>query len=134
MVDGEGQTHEFYAPAKDGGFLVFIFGQGCALEDLQRVHDGKASVELSSWYVIIEILRKVSRRLGCGAVVHTSVYHWTASLGMSWAAMWSINSDLMRWNTPSNLCLAMAGGSWRARKGQESVGFLKVERLFHTPR
>ena len=54
------KADELYTPAKDGGFLVLILGQGCALEDLQRVHDGHASVKLSAWHVIVEILGIVS--------------------------------------------------------------------------
>ena len=66
-IDGWGEeTDELYTPTKDGCFLVLILGQGCALEDLQRVYDGKAPVKLSAWYVIVEILSKVRIRWGVG--------------------------------------------------------------------
>ena len=58
-------------------------------------------------------------------VARTLVYHWMASLGMPWAVMWSISSDLMRENTSSNLCLAMVGGCWRARRRQGGENYLE---------
>ena len=56
------ETHKLYTPAKDCSFLIFILGQVCALEDLERVYDGNTSVELSAWYVVVEILREMSTR------------------------------------------------------------------------
>ena len=60
------------------------------------------------------------------AVARTLVYHWMASLGMPWAVIWSISSDLMRGNTSSNLCLAMAGGCWGAGRRQGGENYLEV--------
>ena len=115
----ENETHKLYTPTEYCGFLIFILGQGYALEDLQRVYDGNTSVELSARHVVIEILHKMNTP-GCCEIVtaRTSVYHLMASSGMPWALICLISSDLMLGNTLSNLCLAMAGGC-RGEKGDK---------------
>jgi hypothetical protein len=128
------ETHKLYAPTEDGSFLVFVLGQGCALQDFQRVWDGNSSVKLSAWHIVVKVLYRVSICLDDetgNSAARTLVYHWMTTSGMPWAVIWSISSDLMRGNTFSNLCFAIAGGMGKTKVGRD-LGAFKGRTMFHT--
>lgn len=51
-----GWTYELNAPAKDGGVEVFIIGERAALQDLDRVNHGHATIEFPARDVVIHVL------------------------------------------------------------------------------
>ncbi len=49
-------TYELDTPAQQGGLEVLVLTQLMVLEDLERVHNREAAVQLPAWDVMIQIL------------------------------------------------------------------------------
>jgi hypothetical protein len=131
LVDKKNSAYKLHAPAKDGDFLVFTPSQGCALEDLEWIDDGNASVKLSTRYVVVKILGGVSihrtlRSVGCGTHVCIPLN------GLVWHALGSEVVDQLGSNAREHILESLSGHVCGAleNKGEETrreVFSIKVE-------